>query len=102
LADFLEDFVKVFDKGFFLVMLGGETEEASTGSSGSLSSLKRTLVALDVGCLELFNNPKGELHSLSQQWKRWERAFNLYMMGKEVSNDAQKRVPFTCHRNGCS
>ena len=52
------------------MMLGGETEEASTGSSGSLSSLKRTLVALDVGCLELFNNPKGELHSLSQQWKR--------------------------------
>ena len=50
-------------------------------------------VALDVSCLESFN-PKGEPHSLSQRWKRWKRAFNLYVTGKGVSNDAQKRALF--------
>ena len=74
-------------------MPGGETEGASGGSSGTSDSSGRTSVALDVGCLESFN-PKGEPHSLSQRWKRWKRAFNLYVTGKGVSNDAQKRALF--------
>ena len=74
-------------------MPGGETEGASGGSSGALDSSGRTSVALDVGCLESFN-PKGEPHSLSQRWKRWKRAFNLYVTGKKVSNEAQKRALF--------
>ena len=37
-------------------------------------------------------NPKGEPHSLSQRWKRWKRAFNLYVTGKGVSDDAQTRA----------
>ena len=53
----------------------------------------RTSVALDVGCLKPFN-PKGEPHSLSQRWKRWKRAFNLYVTGKGVSDDGQKRALF--------
>jgi len=57
------------------------------GSSG------RTSVALDVGCLEPFN-PKGEPRSLSQRLKRWKRAFNLYVTGKGVSDDAEKRALF--------
>ena len=72
---------------------GGETEGANGGSSGASDSSGRTSVALDVGCLESFN-PKGEPHSLSQRWKRWKRAFNLYVTGKGVSNDAQKRALF--------
>ena len=40
----------------------------------------------------LYGNPKGEPHSLSQQWKRWKRAFNLYITGKGVSDDRQKRA----------
>jgi len=43
--------------------------------------------------LEPFN-PKGEPHSLSQRWKRWKRAFNLYVTGKGVSGDAEKRALF--------
>jgi len=74
-------------------MPGGETDGVSGGSSGASSSSGRTLVALDVGCLEPCN-PKGERHSLSQRWKRWKRAFNLYVTGKGVSDDAQKRALF--------
>ena len=74
-------------------MPGGEIEGGSGGSSGASSSSGRTSVALDVGCLEPFN-PKGEPHSLSQRWKRWKRAFNLYVTGKGVSDDGQKRALF--------
>ena len=72
---------------------GGETDGASGGSSGASSSSGRTSVALDVGCLEPFNL-KGEPHSLSQRWRSWKRAFNLYVTGKGVSDDAQKRALF--------
>ena len=75
------------------MILGGETEGGSCSSSGASSSSGRTLVTLDVGCLEPFN-PKGEPHSLSQRWKRWKRAFNLYVTGKGVSDDKQKRALF--------
>lgn len=74
-------------------MPGGKTEGASGGSSGASSSSGTTSVTLDVSCLEPFN-PKGEPHSLSQRWKRWKRAFNLYVTGKGVSDDAQKRALF--------
>ncbi|XP_068758051.1 uncharacterized protein [Montipora capricornis] len=74
-------------------MPGGETEAGSGDSSGASSGSGRTSVALDVGCLEPFN-PKGEPHSLSQRWKRWKRAFNLYVTGKGVSDDGQKRALF--------
>ena len=37
-------------------------------------------------------NPKGEPHSLSQKWKRWKRAFDLYITGKGVSDEEQKRA----------
>ena len=74
-------------------MPGGETEAGSGDSSGASSGSGRTSVALDVGCLEPFN-PKGEPHSLSQRWKRWKRAFNLYVTGKGVLDDGQKRALF--------
>ena len=69
---------------------GGGTNETS-GTSGGVSSSGTTSVSLDVGCLEAFD-PKGDPHSLSQRWKRWKRAFNLYVTGKGVTNDAQKRA----------
>ena len=75
------------------MMPGGETEGGSGGSSGASSSSGRTSFALDVSCLELLN-PKGEPHSLSQRWKRWKRAFNLYVTGKGVSDDGQKKALF--------
>ena len=48
-----------------------------------------TSVSLDVTGLEPFH-PKGEVLNLSQRWKKWKRAFSLYVTGKGVSNDAQK------------
>ena len=74
-------------------MLGDETDGASGGSSGASDSSGRNSVALDVSCLEPLNR-KEEPHSLSQRWKRWKRAFNLYVIGKGVSDDAQKRALF--------
>ena len=72
----------------------GKTEGGSSSlSSASSSSSGRTLVTLGVGCLEPFN-PKGEPHSLSQRWKSWKRAFNLYVTGKGVKDDEQKRALF--------
>ncbi|KAL9974552.1 hypothetical protein ACROYT_G011601 [Oculina patagonica] len=80
-------------------MPGGETETASGGStsstSGSAESARSTSrsVVLDVGCLEPFN-PKVEPQNLNQRWKRWKRAFDLYVTGKGVTEDAQKRALF--------
>ena len=72
-------------------MKGGGTENSSGSStSGSAGS---TSVVLDVGCLEPFN-PKVEPQNLNQRWKRWKRAFNLYITGKGVSDDAKKRAVF--------
>jgi len=34
--------------------------------------------------------PKGEPTTLSVQWKRWKRAFHLYVTSKGVTNQAQK------------
>ena len=33
---------------------------------------------------------KGEPNSLSVRWKRWKRAFNLYVASKGVTNEGQK------------
>ena len=48
-----------------------------------------TSVSLDVTGLDPFH-PKGEVLNLSQRWKKWKRAFSLYVTGKGVSKDAQK------------
>ena len=74
-------------------MPGGENDGASGSSSGTSSSSGGTSVALDDGYLKPFS-PKGEPHSLSQRWKKCKRAFNLYVTGKGVSDDAQQRALF--------
>lgn len=66
------------------------TGNSSDGSSTS-GSAGSTSVVLDVSCLEPFN-PKIEPQNLNQRWKRWKRAFDLYVAGKGVSDDAQKRA----------
>ena len=35
-------------------------------------------------------DPKGEPNSLSVRWKRWKRAFNLYLTSKGITNEEQK------------
>ena len=69
--------------------MGGRETSGTDSSSGETSDVSAP-VTLDVGSLEAFN-PKGDPHGLSQRWKRWKRAFNLYVSGKGVTNDLQKR-----------
>ena len=69
---------------------GGGSGETNT-TSGAVGGSGNASVTLEVGGLEPFNT-KGEAQNLSQRWKKWKRAFNLYVTGKGVSNDAQKRA----------
>ena len=69
--------------------MGGSEPSGADASSGETSDVS-TPFTLDVGSLEAFN-PKGNSHGLSQRWKRWKRAFDLYVSGKGMTNDLQKR-----------
>ena len=64
------------------MMPGGESNEGD-GSSASASSE-------EVGSLQPFQ-VKGDPHSVSQRWRKWKRAFQLYVLGKGITNDSQKR-----------
>ena len=44
-----------------------------------------------VGGLQSFD-PRSDPHNVSQRWKKWLRAFRLYVMGKGVTQDAQKQA----------
>ena len=90
IEDFAEDFVEDFDKDLFISAMpgGGGSGETNT-KSGAVGGSGNASVTLEVGRLKPFNT-KGEAQNLSQRWKKWKRAFNLYVTGKGVSNDAQK------------
>ena len=61
----------------------------STSSRGNTTA--SALVPLDLGSLQAFD-PQGDPHGTSQRRKRWKRAFNLYLAGKGVTVDAQRRA----------
>ena len=71
-------------------MPGGESGVAEP-SSGAKSSGSSVMVSLDVGSLVSFDT-KDDPHGISQRWKKWKRSFKLYLTGKRVTNDAQKRA----------
>ena len=71
------------------MMPGGGSNEGD-GSSASASSEVSTPVAVEVGSLQPFQ-VKGDPHSVSQRWRKWKRAFQLYVLGKGITNDSQKR-----------
>ncbi|XP_022796419.1 uncharacterized protein LOC111334864 [Stylophora pistillata] len=73
---------------YFFTMPGGESSEGD-GSSASTSSGVSTPVAVEVGSLQPFQ-VKGDPHSVSQRWRKWKRAFQLYALGKGITNDSQK------------
>ena len=54
--------------------------------------------SLEVRGLPCFD-PKGEPTTLSVRWKRWKRAFHLYVASKGVTNQAQK-VALLLHSGG--
>ena len=47
-------------------------------------------MAVEVGSLQPFQ-VKGDPHSVVQRWRKWKRAFQLYVLGKGITNDSQKR-----------
>ena len=66
---------------------------SSTNSGGA--SAKQILEVRGLPCYD----PKGEPNSLSVPLKRWERAFNLYVASKGVTNEGQK-VALLLHPGG--
>ena len=65
---------------------GGESSTSSTNTVGA--TVKQVSLGNPRG-LPLFY-PKREPNSLSVRWKRWKRAFNLYVASKGVTNEKQK------------
>ena len=74
---------------YFFVISGGGSSEGD-GSSASTSSEVSTPVAVEVGSFQPFQ-VKGDPHSVSQQSRKWKRAFQLYVLGKGITNDSQRR-----------
>ena len=90
----LDAFVIVL-KGFvledrhFVVMHGGGLSEGDGSASTNGGSGVSMPVAVEVGSLQPFQ-VKGDPHSISQRWRKWKRAFELYVLGKGITNDSQK------------
>ena len=70
-----------------------ESNTSSTNPGGA--TVKQVLEVRGLPCFD----PKGEPNSLSVRWKRWKRAFNLYVASKGVTNDRQK-VALLLHTGG--
>ena len=79
----------------------GTPEEKERNPSAGLStnlggaSAKQILEVRGLPCFDL----KGERNSLSVRWKRWKRAFNLYVASKGVTSEGQK-VALLLHSGG--
>ena len=71
-------------------MPGGESGTA-TASDGAGTGGVSVLLSVDVGSLAVFD-PKGDPNGISQRWKKWKRSFGLYLAGKGVVDDGQKRA----------
>ena len=82
----LDAFVIVL-KGFvledrhFVVMPGGGSSEGDGSASTNGGCGVSMPVAVEVGSLQPFQ-VKGDPHSISQRWRKWKRAFELYVLGK--------------------
>ena len=77
-------------EGIYFFMMPGRGSNEGDGSSASASSEVWTPVAVEVGSLQPFQ-VKGDPHSVLQRWRKWKRAFQLYLLGKGITNDSQKR-----------
>ena len=73
----------------------GTTAVQEVESSSGGTTVKQALEGRGVPCFD----PKGELNLLSARWKRWKRAFNLYVASKGVTNYKQK-VALLLHSGG--
>ena len=71
-------------------MMPGGSDETGNSASAATNSGVVTPVAVEVGGLQPFQ-VKGYPHSISQRWRKWKRAFEIYVLGKEITSDSQKR-----------
>ena len=76
-----------------------ETEASHAGSAGSDNAQQpevlKTLAVSGIPCF----NPKDDPNTLSSRWKRWKRAFMIYLTSKGVTSDKQK-VALLLHTSG--
>ena len=68
----------------------GGLDETGNSASAATNSGVVTPVAVEVGGLQPFQ-VKGDPHSISQRWRKWKRAFEVYVLGKGITSDSQKR-----------
>ena len=68
----------------------GGSDETGNSASAATDSGVLTPVPVEVSGLQPFQ-VKGDPHSISQRWRKWKRAFELYILGKGITSDSQKR-----------
>ena len=70
-------------------MMPGGSDETESSARAATNSGVLTPVAVEVGGLQPIQ-AKVDPHSISQGWRKWERAFELYVLGKGIASDSQK------------
>ena len=67
----------------------GQEENAAQGGQPGLQGGP---IAVDTGCTLGHFDVTGDPSGVGQRWKRWKRAFKLYIVGKGVTDDKQKQA----------
>ena len=63
-------------------------EPSLSQASGNVTQVLSTEVIRSPPCF----NPRDDPNTLSVRWKRWKRSFNLYLVAKGITQDAQKKA----------
>ena len=77
---------------------GGQGGAAGNAGGNGGNAVVDGLKSLELGGLCSFD-PKGDPTTLCARWKRWKRAFNLYVKSRGVSDEGQK-VAIMLHTGG--
>ena len=83
-------FITIVQSGEVVKMPGGGNDTA-LASNDERSGGVSLMLSVNVGSLAAFNT-KGNPNGISQRWKKWRRSFGLYLTGKGVTGDKQKRA----------
>ena len=77
---------------------GGQGGAAGNAGGNGGNAVVDRLKSLELGGLSTYD-PKGDPTTLCARWKRWKRAFNLYVKSRCVSDERQK-VALMLHTGG--
>ena len=77
---------------------GGQRGAAGNAGGNGGNAVVDRLKSLELGGLSSFD-PKEDPTTLCARWKRWKRAFNLYVKSRGVSDEGQK-VALMLHTGG--